>query len=436
MRQAILAALLLAGPALAAPSGAAAAALLRVEREVMESDCASLFESGSHRFAAEPAADASSGAASGAGGAQRWVDLDAHEWTPGFPVAYEGGPARLTARERWRIGDGAVDVEVTLAPSEQRFTAKVVGRPAGDFDVAMAQYLPGVALPCEARGRLRVVPEPGDGGDPQRAVRVYVLVHDATEALYDRGFDAADAALAEARGLAPEDASLRWMSARAVFLRGESLSATDVDGRLTAFRRAEAFANEAIELEQGEGWLWRAIAQGRIATTRGRLSVALALVAGDGGPRSIAESFETAIRLRPTWHRFGHTARGDALHGAAQLYRLLPDSRLTAGILGVRGDLERAVALSREALALQPRRLEYRLELAVELLCRASRSGAADELAEGRALLESVGTLAVRTDFERTDLRHAQELLAAPPERACGYSRDAWSAATELVRAG
>jgi hypothetical protein len=428
MRSAILAALLLAGSALVAPSRAGAAALLRVEREVTQSGCASLFEPGSHRFAAEPAS----------AGSLRWVDLDAHEWTPGFPVAYVGSPDRLTARERWRIGDGAVDVEVTLLPAEQRFSARVVGRPAGDFDVAMAQYLPGLSLPCEARGRLRILSEPGDGGDPERAVRVYGLVRNATEALYDRGFDEADAALAAARRLSPGDASLRWMSARGAFLRGESLPASDVNGRLAAFRRAETFANEAIELEpgQGEGWLWRAIAQGRIATTRGRLSLALALVAGDGGPRSIAESFETAIRLGPTWHRFGHTARGDALHGAAQLYRLLPDSRLTAGVLGVRGDLERSVALSREALALQPRRVEYRLELGVELLCRASRDGSSVDLAEGRALLESLGTLPVRTDFERTDLHHARELLQAPPERACGYSRDAWSAAVELVRVG
>jgi hypothetical protein len=94
-------------------------------------------------------------------------------------------------------------------------------------------------------------------------------------------------------------------------------------------------------------------------------------------------------------------------------------------------DLDRAVALAREALAIQPVRIEYAKELGVALLCRAATHGG--DLAEARRVLQQAQNLPVRTPYELTDRRHARELLASPPETACGYSRDAWDAGVHVA---
>ena len=163
------------------------------------------------------------------------------------------------------------------------------------------------------------------------------------------------------------------MRARVAYLEGESLPAGDRAGRLAAFARAERFADEAVELapEHGEGWLWRGIARGRITTTQAGLRRAFDVLRGERGPAWVAECFERAIALRPEYVHFGFSAAGDARAGAAQLYRLLPDGAWARRVLGVARDLDRAVVLAREALALQPIRIEYAKELGVALLCRA-----------------------------------------------------------------
>ena len=45
-------------------------------------------------------------------------------------------------------------------------------------------------------------------------------------------------------------------------------------------------------------------------------------------------------------------------------------------------------------------------------------------------LTEALGFPA-RTLYERIDRRHVERLLEAPPEQACGYSRDLWRDETE-----
>jgi hypothetical protein len=132
---------------------------------------------------------------------------------------------------------------------------------------------------------------------------------------------------------------------------------------------------------------------------------------------------------------FGFSAAGDARIGAAQLYRLLPAGAWTGPLLGVSRDLERAVELAREAVALQPQRIEYAKELGVALLCRAAESGAPGDDAEARHVLGSALALPVRTPYERTDRRHVAALLAGPAASACSYSRDAYDAGPRVAEA-
>jgi tetratricopeptide (TPR) repeat protein len=402
-----------------AASAAAAAPGLRVERTVEQTSCGALVADFAHEWA-----DAR------LEGGEAFVDLDARPWRVDEPAVYRRGAEQSAAEVKHRVGDGALRVRTTLALAAGRFTVEVLPEPAGDFALALAQYLPGVALPCRAEGRLVLAPAAGSGRTPADAVAVYDLVHRATELLYDQRFDAADAALLEAERLAPRSDTVRWMRARVAYLEGEALPTGDRRGRLEAFARAERLADDAVALapEHAEGWLWRGIARGRITTTQAGLSRALDVLRGERGPAWVASCFERAITLRPDYVHFGFSAAGDARVGAAQLYRLLPGGAWTGPLLGVSRDLDRSVALAREALALQPQRIEYAKELGVALLCQAHETGRAQEEAEARRVLRAALGLPVRTPYERTDRRHVQELLGGPPASACGYSRDAWEA--------
>jgi tetratricopeptide (TPR) repeat protein len=393
------------------------AAAVRVERRVERSGCGDLVQSTGHEFA-EAEID----------GAPAWVDLDARAWRLGEPALHRREGDAWASDERYRVGDGAVRVRIMLAPRSGRFAAEVLPQPAGDFALALAQYLPGIELPCRAEGRIAVAPMKGSGRSPASAATVHALIRRATEQLYDQHFADAEEALREAQGLAPRSDTLRWMRARVAYLEGESLPAEDRADRLAAFARAERFADEAVELapDHGEGWLWRGIARGRITTTQAGLRRAIDVLRGERGPAWVADCFERAIALRPEYVHFGFSAAGDARAGAAQLYRLLPDGAWARRVLGVERDVDRAIVLAREALTLQPTRIEYAKELGVALLCRAETD--ASRRAEAERVLRAAQSLPARTPYELTDRRHARQLLTSPPAAACSYSRDAWEA--------
>jgi tetratricopeptide (TPR) repeat protein len=401
-------------------AAAPAAASVRLVRHVEATRCGTLVADQAHEWAEATV-----------GGEPALVDLDARAWRLDEPALHRRDAGAWRSEERHRVGDGAVRVRIRLELDAGRFAAEIEPEPAGDFGLALAQYLPGVSLPCRAAGRLVREEAPASGRSPERAAAVHARIRRATELLYDQRFADAEAALAEAQTLAPGSDTVRWMRARVAYLEGEALPAGDRDGRLAAFARAERFADEAVALapDHGEGWLWRGVARGRITTTQAGLRQALGVLRGERGPRFVADCFERAIALAPDYVHFGFSTAGDARAGAAQLYRLLP--AWGRAVLGVSRDLDRAVALAREALALQPVRIEYAKELGVALLCRAATQGG--DLAEARRVLHAAEALPVRTPYERTDLRHVRQLQSAPPEAACGYSRDAWDAGTRLA---
>jgi hypothetical protein len=408
------------GVALAA--AAPARASVRLARHVEATSCGALVADYAHEWA-----EAS------IGGEPVLVDLDARAWRLDEPALHRRDGDAWQSEERHRVGDGAVRVRIRLEPDTGRFSAEVEPEPAGDFAVALAQYLPGVSLPCRAAGRLSRKEAPASGRSAESAAAVHAQIRRATELLYDQRFADAEAALAEAQARARGSDTVRWMRARVAYLEGEALPADDRDGRLAAFACAERFADEAVALapEHGEGWLWRGVARGRITTTQAGLRQALGVLRGERGPRFVADCFERAIALAPKYVHFGFSAAGDARAGAAQLYRLLPS--WARPVIGVSRDLDRAVALAREALALQPVRIEYAKELGVALLCRAATAGG--DLAEARRVLRAAAALPVRTPYERTDLRHVRQLQDALPETACSYSRDAWDAGVRVAGA-
>lgn len=396
----------------------------RIERRVDQSSCGELVGDFAHEWH-EARLD----------GASVWVDLDARAWQIDEPAVYRVEGDVLHATLRHRVGDGAVRVETRVAPGAGHFELAIHPEPAGEFSLALAQYLPGVELPCRAVGSISLTPAPATGRRAADAATVYDAIRRATELLYDQHFARADAALRGAQEIAPDSDTLRWMRARVAYLEGEALPAGDRAGRLERFTSAERLADEAVALdpEGGEGWLWRGVARGRITTTQAGLSLAMDVLLGDRGPAWTAHCFERAIELGPEYTHFGFTAAGDARLGAAQVYRLLPGGVWARPLLGVTRDLDRSVALAGEALALQPQRIEYAKELGVSLLCRAAVTENEADAAEARRVLRRALALPVRTSYERTDRRHVAELLGSDAERACGYSRDAWDEGATLV---
>jgi hypothetical protein len=235
--------------------------------------------------------------------------------------------------------------------------------------------------------------------------------------------DALDASLARFEQLAralPDEAEPRWRIARLEWRRGERLAPERKDERLARFRASEQHARAGLALEPrcAECMFWLAAALGRITTTEGVLqSARLASV--------IADLLARAIALQPT-HREGpdDTTLGNLYHFSAAFYRLVPEWVWLSWVLGVRGDKERSVELSRRAVAISPRRLDYQVELGAGLLCLGTARRNGELLREGAAVLRHSQSLAPFAEA-RLDMAYA-EILLERPERACAYARDGW----------
>jgi hypothetical protein len=210
--------------------------------------------------------------------------------------------------------------------------------------------------------------------------------------------------------------------ARLVYLELEQNAAGIPAGeRARRFEEVERWADQAVARapNQAEGYLWQGVARGRIATSLGNLRIALAGAVGGRGPAWLEQTLRRAVELPERFRFFGFSSRGDALYALAQFYRLAPEGWYM-GLVGTRGDHERAVALAREAVAVQPVRIEYRKELAVALLCRGRNGDAGDARRELAALLE----IPPITPLDRIDQAHARALLERVPDNVCWYSRD------------
>ena len=131
-----------------------------------------------------------------------------------------------------------------------------------------------------------------------------------------------------------------------------------------------------------------------------------------------------AVSLPEDFRFFGFSTRGDALHALAQFYRLAPTGWYMR-LVGTSGNLDRAIELSREAVALQPVRIEYRKELAVELLCRGAEGDRGGGARASSARCSAIP--AITRDRPHRPGARAARCCTTPRERACSYSRDAFA---------
>jgi hypothetical protein len=352
----------------------------------------------------------------------RAVDASARFWELDRPAAY----ARGRATRRYRVGEGVLEVDAELSPELDREVVRLaVAEPiAPEY---LATYLPGTSLPCERTTHYDAAPRPATRADLESLARFDAALQEATELLYDAEFAQGEARLREAMALRPADPAPYWMMARLRYLALEGrASALSRSERIAGYEDAELWADGAVARAPGraEGYLWQAIAHGRIATSAGSVSLAVRGWVGGRGPSWLEQTMRKAVSLPEDFRFFGFSTRGDALHALAQFYRLAP-SGWYMRFVGTSGNLERAIELSRESVALQPVRIEYRVELAVELLCR----GADGDAAEARAQIESLSAIPAITPIDHIDQAHASALLREPVPNVCSYSRDAFEAA-------
>jgi tetratricopeptide (TPR) repeat protein len=353
---------------------------------------------------------------------ERMVDSRARFWVLDRPASFHEGHARTV----YRVGDGALAVDAELSPGlEEEIVRLTVERPIGER--YRRAYLDGVALPCERRARYAVVERGRADADLYAQERFDRLLHEANELLYDDRFAEANERLRGAAQLRPDDPAPWWMLARSRYLELEHPgTALPEPARLDGYAEVERYADEAVARapERAEGYLWRGVARGRIATSLGNIRIALQGALGGRGPAWIEAELRQAVSRQPEYQFFGFSTRADALHALAQFYRFAPDAWYM-GAVGTRGDIGRAIELSREAVHAQPVRIEYRKELAVELLCR----GEDDDFEEARGELRALLALPAVTPIDRVDQRHAHRLLESPPDDVCWYTRESLEAA-------
>jgi tetratricopeptide (TPR) repeat protein len=219
----------------------------------------------------------------------------------------------------------------------------------------------------------------------------------------------------------PGDGDPYWRASRCRWFAGEILPAEDKAQRLEQFTAAESLAARGIEAnpECAECMLWRFIAMGRIATTRGVAQ----------GMRTAAEMgrmLDRGIELQPS-HRDGdgNSTLGNLHYSSAIFYRVLPDWFWLGWILGIRGDKERALEHAQTALAMHPGRLDYQVEVGSQLMCLGVSDGHQERLDEGARLLEELLQAQTNSLRDQRQLAAAEVMLESPP-KSCGFSGDGW----------
>jgi len=353
------------------------------------------------------------------------VDPQARFWTLDRPGAYERsledetGDIRSIAR--YRIGSGILRVTAELSPDlEDEVVRLELEEPIEATHLQV--YLPGVELPCRRVTHYRVVTRERADVDLAALATFDTLLHQSTELLYEHEFERARELLERAMQLDAGDPGPYWMLARLIYVaQEERVPEGSLEQRLEAYREAERYASLAVEAAptEPEGYLWQAIARGRLLTAQGNLRTAISGLVGGRGPAWLEETLQKAVSLPENFRFFGDSTRGDALYALAQFYRLAPDAWYM-GLLGTRGNIDRAVELLDEVVERHPSRLEYRKELAVALLCR----GAPEDQRAARRHLERALTIPVITRIDAIDHAHVEKLLEEPPTQVCAYSRD------------
>ncbi len=217
----------------------------------------------------------------------------------------------------------------------------------------------------------------------------------------------------------PEEAYTYWRTARNYWRIGENYPVDLKLERGRYFDLSEEWAGRGLAVDPhcAACMLWKFVAMGRQATTRGLLTAA-------GDVREMDELLRRGIGLAPS-HRDneGNMTMGNLYYAGSVFYRVMPEWWWLKWLVGVRGDKEKSLEYARHAVALAPVRVDYRVELGASLLCLGLDENDSQRVAEGEQVLRAVRDFGDFLSTDPLDKSHA-EILIAFPDRACGYSRD------------
>jgi tetratricopeptide (TPR) repeat protein len=217
----------------------------------------------------------------------------------------------------------------------------------------------------------------------------------------------------------PEESFTYWRIARNYWRYGEGLAAEAKDERVRFFELAEDWAARGIAVDPqcAACMLWKFVAMGRQATTKG-------LMTAVGNVREMERMLRQGIELQPEDADFpGNSTLGNLYYAGAVFYRVIPDWFWLKWFVGVRGDKGRALEYIREAVELAPVRVDYQVELGAVLLCLGGEKRQPETVEEGMQVLEAARHLDPFLSTDHLDLSHAK-ILMDHPDTACGYSRD------------
>jgi tetratricopeptide (TPR) repeat protein len=228
--------------------------------------------------------------------------------------------------------------------------------------------------------------------------------------------------------LRPEASLTYWRIARNYWRKGESLSFDAKRGRIEYFELARDWAQRGIDTdpECGECMLWKFVAMGRLATTKGLLSAVSSV-------SEMGSLLDRGIALRPTYADSpNNTALGNLYYAGAVFYRVVPESIWVSWIIGVRGDKERSLEYIRKAVEISDGRVDYRVELGAVLLCLGVEKKDSGRLAQGTEVLREARKMKPYLSTDYLDLGYAQKLIESPG-LACGFSRDGFIDIAEVI---
>jgi len=221
---------------------------------------------------------------------------------------------------------------------------------------------------------------------------------------------------------APEEPHTYWRIARDYAWLAELAPPSDLEMRARYGTLAMAWADRGLTIEPrcGDCCFYKYAGMGRVAMAHGILSSMRWL-------KQISQTLDRCMQNPPSFvHAPWNPELGNFYYAAAAFYRMLPDSRMLEISVGARGDPHRSLELSRRAIALADQRIDYNVGLGASLLCVGRTDDREELLTEGRAVLQRVPGLQDRMPTDPLD-RNAARRLLEEPERACGYSRDAWN---------
>jgi len=232
----------------------------------------------------------------------------------------------------------------------------------------------------------------------------------------------------------PDDAEALWRLARALYEKGELMSAQGRPDseRLPLYGQAQSYAHHAQEVapNSGLGYMWEGVALGRVATSKGILSQ---LFTAD----DMEKLWLKALSLpSPYASASGNsTFPGDAYNALGQFYRLCPDWAAMKWIAGTRGDIDKSVDYQRRLVAAEPQRIEGVKELGVSLLCKGYKQDDEAAKADGRRYLKLALGLPTKNPVDRIDHGQIPTILAREAD-ACDYSRDGYEDTSESAYKG